>query len=221
MNALKLRWQAWAMRLDAMSFRERALVFLAVAGVALTLMFVGLIEPELKRQEITLQTASSLQQEIFGLREQLTSSEQLDQHGHDSELKRLQDEAAVIKRTVKMRESGLIPPERMLAVLKSMLAQQPGLSLLSVTTVPAQPAIPLPADAPESPVPPADSFYKHGITLSVSGNYAGLTEYLARLERMAWTVQWESVEIDARQHPRLVMTLKLNTLSREPTWARL
>ena len=53
------------------------------------------------------------------------------------------------------------------------------------------------------------------------GNYADLTAYLTRLESAPWTVQWESVRIDARQHPWLEMTLKLNTLSREPTWSHL
>lgn len=221
MNALQQRWQFWAMRIDALSFRERILVFVAAAGVAFSLMFIGLIEPALKQQEISVQTTAALQQEVSGLRERLAASEQSGKADKDLELQRLREAATQIEQTIKQRESGLIPPEQMFAVMKSMLAAQPGLTLLSVDTSPAQPAVPPPDDPQKPAAAPEKTFYKHGMTLRVSGGYAGLTDYLARLERMPWTVQWESVQIDASRHPNLVLTFKLNTLSRETTWARL
>lgn len=225
MNAIKQRWLFWAMRIDALSFRERVLVFLAVAGVAVSVMFVGLIEPVLKRQEQMLQITAGLQQEIFAQREQLAEREQTNQSEHDSELNRLRDEAAAIENDLKARERGFIPPERMVATLKALLAEQAGLTLLSLETAPVRPALAA-ADGvetePDAKSATADKpLYKHGFTVRVEGAYANLTAYLARLERMPWTVQWESVQVDASRHPHLVMTLKLNTLSREPTWARL
>jgi MSHA biogenesis protein MshJ len=224
MDVLKQRWQVWSMRLDAMSFRERILVFLAVAGVALSLVFVGLIEPALKRQEQMLTIASGLQEEVFTLREQLTRSEQQTQSGLSSELARLRAEAEALERQVKTRESGLIPPDRMIAAIKTLLTAQPGLTLVALQTVPPRPALGEAAaatDAAGAPVPPAESFYKHGVILRVHGSYAQLADYVAHLESLPWTVQWESVRVDARKHPQLELTLKLNTLSREATWARL
>jgi MSHA biogenesis protein MshJ len=222
MDALKQRWQVWSMRLDALSFRERILVFLAVAGVALSLMFVGLIEPALKQQEQMLLSASDLQQEVFTLREQLASSEQQNQSGISSELGRLHTEAGTLEHQVKARESGLIAPAKMIAALKALLTAQPGVTLVALETVPGEPVLVAPAsDAAPAQAPPADSFYRHGITVRLQGSYAQLTEYVARLEALPWAVQWESVKLDARRHPQLELTLKLNTLSREPTWARL
>ncbi|MCA1924670.1 MAG: type II secretion system protein M [Thiobacillus sp.] len=227
MNALKQRWQFWAMRIDALSFRERILVFVAASGVVFSLIFIGLIEPALKQQETSLQTITALQQEISALREQVAASEQGGQEARDRELQRLRQAAAQIEQTVKQREGGLIPPEQMFAVMKSMLTAHAGLTLLSVDTSPAQPAVPPPVDAPEpasapeKTAAPEGKFYKHGITLRVAGGYADFVDYLARLERMPWTLQWESVQIDASRHPHLVLTVKLNTLSRETTWARL
>ena len=225
MNALKQRWHVWALRIDALSFRERVLVFVAVAGVALSLLFVGLIEPALKKQEQMLQIISGLQQDIFGLREQLDNNLRLSQNGHDSELTSLRDEAAAIERDVQARERGLVPPARMVAALKAMLAEQPGLTLVSLETAPVRPALGTPENAStetDAPAQPAgETLYAHGIVLRVAGSYANLTDYLARLERMPWTVQWEAVQVDAHRHPQLEMTLTLHTLSREPTWARL
>lgn len=229
MDALKQRWQAWSMRLDTLSFRERILVFLAVAGVALSLVFVGLIEPALKQQEQMLASATGLQQEIFTLREQLAQSEQLNQSGLNTELGRLRAEAATLEQQVKARESGLIPPDKMIAAIKTLLTAQPGLTLVSLETEPPRPALGeatsdaggTPDQASSPPAPATEPLFKHGVTVRVQGSYAQLTDYVARLETLPWTVQFESVRLDARHHPRLELTLKLNTLSREPTWARL
>jgi MSHA biogenesis protein MshJ len=229
MDALKQRWLAWSMRIDALSFRERILVFLAVAGVALSLVFVGLIEPALKQQEQMLVNASGLQQEIFTLREQLTQSEQLNQSGLNTELGRLRAEAATLEQQVRARESGLIPPDKMIAAIKTLLTAQPGLTLVALQTAPPRQALDeaaaetggAPEQQPSGQAPPTEKFYKHGVTVRVQGSYAQLADYVARLESLPWTVQWQSVKLDARQHPRLELTLELNTLSRESTWARL
>jgi MSHA biogenesis protein MshJ len=215
------------MRIDALSLRERVLVFLAAAGVTLSLVFVGLIEPALKQQEQLLQNATALQQEVFTLHEQLASDKKLNQDGLDSALGRLQAEARAIEQQLQARESGLITPDKMIPVLRVLLAAHPGLSLLELETEAAQPVLEATAatsatttDAASAPVP-GRSFYKHTVTLRLQGSYAELVAYVARLESQPWTVQWESVRLDANQHPRLELTLKLNTLSREPTWARL
>ena len=226
MDSLKLTWQTWSMRIDAMSFRERILVFLAVAGVALSLMFVGLIEPALKRQEQMLSNSAVLQQEIFTLREQQASLDPLNQNGANSELGRLRAQAKAIEQQVKARESGLIAPGKMIAALKTLLAEQSGLTLISLETEPGKPALAAPegeAAAAEPPIQlaPAQMFYKHGVTIRLQGSYAELTHYVERLEALPWTMQWESVRLDAHAHPQIELTLKLNTLSREPTWARL
>lgn len=229
MDALKQRWQVWSMRIDALSFRERILVFLAVAGIALSLMFVGLIEPALKQQEQMLLSTSDLQQQVFTLREQLASSEQQNQSGINSELGRLRAEALALEQQAKAREDGLIAPTRMITALKTLLAEQSGLTLVALETEPGQPALPTPASDAEAaqtppaepPAPSAKLLYKHGVTVRLQGSYAQLADYVARLESLPWTVQWESVKLDAHQHPRLELTLKLYTLSREQTWARL
>lgn len=234
MDALKQTWQAWSMRVDALSFRERILAFLAVAGVALSLMFVGLIEPALKRQEQMLASASELQQEVTTLRKQLASNTELNQNEMGGELGQLRAQFDALNQQMKVRENSLIAPGRMIAALKSLLATQSGLTLIALETEPGQPALTEPEagaeagqvpsgeqPAAEMPLPPARLFYKHGVTVRVQGSYVHLTDYVARLENQPWAVQWESIRLDAHQHPQLEMTLKLNTLSLEPTWARL
>lgn len=230
MDALKQRWQVWSMRLDAMSFRERLLIFLAAAGVTFTLIFIGLIEPALKRQEQMMLSISGLQQEIFTLNDQLISTAQQHKRGENSEINRLLAEAGALEQSVRDRESGMIPPDKMIAVLKSLLTAQPGLRLMSLQTAAPRPvfkkdetgatASEVTVTPPAGAVVPAEQLYKHGIELQVTGSYAHLTEYIERLEGLPWAMQWESMGLDASRHPQLELTLGLTTLSREPTWAR-
>ncbi|MBT9540406.1 type II secretion system protein GspM [Thiobacillus sp.] len=226
MDSLKLAWKTWSMRIDAMSFRERILVFVAVAGVAMSLMFVGLIEPALKRQEQMLMNSAALQEEIFTLRGQLASLDPANQSGANTELGRLRAQAKLIEQQVKARESGLIGPEKMIAALKTLMSDQSGLTLVSLENVPGKPAVTTSdtdatTDTPAPPPLPVELYYTHGVTLRLQGSYAELTRYVERLEALPWTLQWESVRLDANAHPRIELTLKLNTLSREATWARL
>ncbi|MGA7178997.1 MAG: hypothetical protein WBX11_05340 [Thiobacillaceae bacterium] len=227
MEPLKQRWQVWSLRIDALSFRERLLIFLAVAGATLSLMLVGLIEPALKRQEQMLLNASALQQENFALKAQLIEAEQKSKSEKNGDLKRLRAEAATLEQTVKSHESGMVPPEKMIDALKSLLAAQPGLTLLSLHTSAPSPVLQETADeaAPAATsqaaaVPPKEQLYRHGMELQVQGSYAGLTEYMRHLEGLPSPIQWEDLSLDARRYPTLEMTLKLNTVSREPNWAR-
>ena len=230
MDALKQRWQVWSMRLDAMSYRERLLVFLAVAGVTFTLIFIGLIEPALKRQEQTMLNISGLQQEIFTLNGQLMSSQQQNMRGESSEVRRVLAEVAALEQSVRDRETGMIPPDKMIPALKSLLAAQPGLRLVAVHTAAPSPVFVADETATPGSVPmqtaqtaqarPAEQFYKHGIELRVEGSYAQLTEYIERLESLPWAMQWKSMRLDASRHPQLELSLGLTTLSREVTWAR-
>ena len=230
MDALKQRWQVWSMRLDAMSFRERLLIFLAAAGLTFTAIFIGLIEPALKRQEQMMLSISGLQQEIYTLNNQLISTEQQHKQGKNSETNRLLAEAGALEVSLRDRESGMIPPDKMIPVLKSLLAAQPGLKLISLNTTAPRPVFikdaagadvsGVAAALPTVAVAPAEQLYKHGIELQVTGSYAYLTDYIERLESLPWAMQWKSMRLDASHHPQLELTLGLTTLSRESTWAR-
>ncbi|MEQ1593386.1 MAG: type II secretion system protein GspM [Thiobacillaceae bacterium] len=228
MGALKQQIQVWSIRLNAMSFRERLLVFLAAVVVTMMLIFVGLIEPALKKQEQMVLSVNALQNEVTTLSTQLASSEQQSQGGKKSEASALRQEIATLGQSLKDRENGLIPPDKMIVALKSLLTAQPGLTLLSLQTEAPQPVFKEPAiveaaantPVPAVAVPPDEQLYRHGVELHVQGNYARLTDYVRHLEGLPWAMQWESLSLDASHSPQIEMTLKLYTLSRETTWAK-
>ena len=54
--------------------------------------------------------------------------------------------------------------------------------------------------------------------IKLEGGYADLAEYLARLEKSGQKLLWERVSLSAEQHPRLVLTLTVYTLSLDRAW---
>ena len=58
-----------------------------------------------------------------------------------------------------------------------------------------------------------------GITVDrLEGSYQELTAYLERLEAAKPKLLWSSVSLSAEDHPRLVLTLTVYSLSLERAW---
>jgi len=222
MNPLQERWQALSMRVDNLTLRERLLVFVAVGAVVLAALYLGLIEPSMRSQTVMRLTTEALDAELAPLREQLAIAERAAQSDQDTELTRLAADISALEQEVQTLQGRMVTPAQASAQLRLLLTQQPSLALLELSAVAAPPA---PATAPDPASPPqaklSAPFYEHGITLRIAGNYADLTRYVGQLEQMPWAVRWEAVRIDATNHPALELTLKLVTLSREPTWSQL
>lgn len=62
------------------------------------------------------------------------------------------------------------------------------------------------------------NIYRHGIEITLAGNYDGLLAYLARLEASPRKVMWGRLELNAGKYPRNEMKLVLYTLSLDPSW---
>lgn len=223
MSPLQQRLQALSIRIDNLAFRERLLVFVATATVLISALYVALIEPLLQQQQLMRATAGDLEAEIAPLREQLAQAERAAQSDQDSETVNTAEAIAAVERDIEMLQSRMIGPGEATQLLRTLLVQQPRLSLLELSTAAPQPALPAAETDPTEPstAPAVEPFHKHGITLRAAGSYADLTAYLQQLEQMPWTVRWESVRMDATHHPRIELTLKLDSISREPAWSQL
>ena len=116
-----------------------------------------------------------------------------------------------------------MPPERMVQVLEDMLNRDSHVRLVRLRTLPVaalmEPAgAPAEDTAPKSPAPSKSLVYKHGMELTVEGNYLDLLEYQARLEKLPWRMFFARTSLDAVDYPRVFMTITLYTLSLEKAW---
>ena len=116
------------------------------------------------------------------------------------------------------------------ALLQDMLARNPRLQLVGLSTLPATPLVEkrapaekinATASAPKSQdklVAATSNVFKHGVQITLQGSYADLHDYLAALEKLPWRMLWSRASLSADDYPRLTLTVTIYTLSLDKAW---
>lgn len=227
------QWRSLAERVDAMSLRERALIFLAAVLVLVTLFNSLLIDPLLARQRMLSQQIAQTQTQTNILQVQIQALVAEQNADPDAALRarlaQLQQELAGADTTLLDYRSGLVPPQQMPAMLKDMLQRNRALRLVSLKTLPtqnlsaaaaqtaAQTASVQPASGPLAPAQQA-AVFRHGVEITVEGSYADLLRYLTAMESSPYRMFWGKAELKADAYPKTTLTLTLYTLSLDQTW---
>lgn len=71
------------------------------------------------------------------------------------------------------------------------------------------------------PSPDTPRLYRHAVELQVEGSYADLLAYLRTLEALPHKLLWGALTLQVEQHPRVLLTLRLYTLSPRASWVEL
>ncbi len=227
-NALRARWQGWSQRFAALQSREKTLV---VAAVALAILFGGYslwVEPGQMRVEQIRKLLDQQQAEQVQLQEQITALAARNSDpdsANRAALQRLQAEVARTEGEIGSFSHTLIPPQRIPALLQTLLTRHRGLTLVSLTTLPPQPLIALPATGKDGAKPATDAaplpegnLYKHGIEIKLAGNYGDLLAYVVELDASPLKFLRGSINLAVKQHPVSELTLTIYTLSLDSTW---
>lgn len=115
----------------------------------------------------------------------------------------------------------LVTPEKMKAVLESLLKAQQGLRLMGMQSFSEPVQLPSAAEpASETPVPAAVTLYRHGLLLELEGGYFDLLQYLGAVQQSGWKLNWDSLDYQVGEAgpSRAKISLKLFTLSRKAGW---
>ena len=204
-------------RLDAMSLRERVLVFLAAAAVLVGIADNALFEPILRRQKIDSQLNQQQTDEIHAMQTQLQAYAQARLgEGANAKRQRLEKrvaELAALDRELAGRQSELITPDRMTKMLSEILKRNPEIELVSLRSIAATGLTQLPTT-----LTGGATMYRHGIEVTVSGTYLRLLGYLAELERNPAKIFWGNLELQAGTYPQATLKVTLYTLSPDKTW---
>lgn len=133
------------------------------------------------------------------------------------------------------------------SLVRSLLEETPGVSLVSFKTLPGQvfyspPPPPPPPKAtekaaeniagaakllklemkPEAPPPVVKpvalqkTIYKHGVEITVRGNYPQLVSYMEKLQKYPKRVFWSEAKVTAQSYPVSVLRIVIFTLSDRP-----
>jgi MSHA biogenesis protein MshJ len=230
--------QRLADRIDALSLRERALIFLAVALVLIVSVNLLLIDPLLTRSRNLQQRIVQEELQIKAMRAQIEESVAASTADPDADLRlrleslRLQSEQAA--ETLQDIQSGLVPPQRIPALLQDLLRHNRSVSLVAMKTLPVEtlgvattaaasvpPAGAAAGERTEPPAGPMGAVYKHGVEITVQGSYLDLLRYLEGIEALPWQMFWGTADVDGKDYPTVTLTLRLYTLSLDEAWLTL
>ena len=211
--------QRYADRLDAMSLRERVLIFLAAAVVIVAIADSALFDPISRRQKVNSQRIHQQEDEIHTMQGQVQAYAQA-RTGDDANAKRQRVEKrrlelAALDRELAAKRSELVPPERMAKMLYEIVKRNPDIELVSLRSLPATGlAQSLTAILGSGGL----ALYRHGIEITVSGSYLKMLAYVGQLERLPAKIMWGNMELQAGAYPAVTLKITLYTLSPEKTW---
>lgn len=234
---MKQAWHKLALKIDAMSLRERVIIFAIAVLILVLLINAALLDPQYAKQSKLSQQIKEQQAQIADIQNQIQQRVKAQANDPDYDVRvRMQ---ALRQRAQQMNDAlgdvqkGLVPPDRMAALLESVLKKNDKLLLLSLKTLPVK-RLNDAVDADEKPAPDAlpisladeesdavKGVFKHTVELKVQGSYMDMMAYMKSLEDMPWQIFWGNAELTVDDYPKATLTLTLFTLSLDKKWLNL
>lgn len=224
---MKQIWQRYAGRFDALSLRERTLVFAATATVLLALAYAGLLDAENARQKRLVSLIAQQQAEMRALESQvgklIAARSDDPNRAAKLQLAEVRAELGRIEAGIAAEERRFTAPAQMRSVVEGILVRNRAVTLQTLRTLPvtsiaearlAQGG----AAKPASGIAPDRLIFRHGIEIVVSGTYLDLLGYVRELENLPTQLYWGALEVDAAVYPKVVMKVTIYTLSLDRAW---
>jgi MSHA biogenesis protein MshJ len=130
----------------------------------------------------------------------------------------LREQIAEGEAYLKQTQGKLVAPDKMADLLEQVLSKNGHLQLLALNTLPVSLFIEPSADSAAKGVVLEKQIYKHGVQMTVRGNYADLLQYLTALEKLPTQMFWGAAKMNVVLYPNAELTLTIYTLSLDKTW---
>ena len=214
---LKTQFKGFSDRIDAMSLRERGLIFVtllvALYFVAVNLLFapVNADKDRLQKQVKQLHGETRLLElQVQGI---VSGGENTPDATKHRKIASLQESLKTMDAKLNRVTTGLVPPKEMTKLVEQMLLKNRGLEVIKVESLPATPLLEGGAGGSEGSM-----VYKHGMRIELKGNYLDILRYLRSLEGLEWKVFWGQVTLQTEKHPVSKVSLLIYTLSTHQGW---
>lgn len=242
---MKRRLLRLAERIDALSLRERVILFASLAFAILLIAYYAVLHPLFVKQVALRAQVSQQQNNLIGIDAELNAKTRAYAVDPDAparaELAAIEAQTAKLGDSLRTMQKGLVAPERMVPLLETILKSNGRLRLVSMATLPVTslnsasvktgvaPAEPPKAGKPKKDVPAGSTaseekpglLYRHGVQLEVRGNYLDMIGYMSALESLPTQLFWGKAQLDAEEYPNARLQLTLYTLSLDPKWLKL
>ena len=227
MSQLAQKWQQLTVRVDAMTLRERAMIFLATALVLVAIINTLLTEPLSTRQQKLSHHIVETQAKTSALQMQIQAL--MTAHSADpnallrARMAKLEADSVVTGQALQVIQSGLVAPQQMPVLLEDIMRRNHGLRLVALQTLPMENLatsldIAGPKLASYTATLPELAVFKHGVEITVEGSYSDLLQYLTAMESSPWRMFWGKAVLGVDIYPKATLTLRLHTLSLDKAW---
>jgi MSHA biogenesis protein MshJ len=199
--AVKLRALQHAKRIDALTLRERAIMFVSIVIGLVAAFDHFLLSPRMAEQKALAGQIRQLSREVDGLRAQLAPGRT---EGPGAKLTRELDDLRAqqlhLDQALAQLQGGLAGGAQLPDLLERVLRRHDRLTLMRLATVKAPAAVTTPHQ-------------RQAVQIAMRGNYPDLTQYLADTEAALPGLRWGDVAI-ARQGSgaELTATVLLNRI---------
>lgn len=240
---MKKTWEKIALKIDALTLRERVIIFAVAVSLMAVLINAALLDPQYAKQAKLSQQMKQQQAQISDLQNQIqqrVKSQEIDPDRANLErLRALRQQAGEMNDTLTNLQHGLVAPEKMAALLEGVLKRNNKLLLVSLKTLPVASLgeTLAPAAKEKAPLNSADgntdskaddgqsdvvqAVFKHAVELKVQGSYLDMLDYMRSLEKMPWQIFWGNAQLTVDDYPTATLTLTLFTLSLDKKWLNL
>lgn len=233
-NPLNVQWRAWSAAYAARNRREKLILGVAILAVVFALLDNLWLTPSwnaLKAQQKTLDQKRADLAQLVAQTNELAERNRQRSAQLTSALTTARQDVGQVSAKLAEFERTLVPARRMTEFLRGLMpasgVEVVGLKTLAPTPLVQRPAPPAKTAAADvaaatagglSPPSPQHNLFKHGVEITLSGNYPALLNYLERLENSPQKVLWGKLELRVDKHPRNELKLVLYTLSLDPAW---
>ena len=217
---MKQWWGRYAEKIDAASLRERALIFFAAAFVVVALLNTVLISPMLAKQRRISGDVAQLQSDLGLMQEQNRNA--LHQRDVDPDaanrgkLEQLKRQFAENEKRIQDKQDRLVPSDRIADLLEDILTRNRKLELVDLKKLPAVGLSDAAATSGAKVV--SRQIFRHGVEITLKGNYLDLLTYVTALEKLPLRMYWTRMDLAAGTYPAVTMKLSVYTLSLDKNW---
>lgn len=234
-STLRSLLQSACVQFDRKTLRERLLMMAVSCALLYLIVDTSVLTPQAGRIRQLQADAENRQAEtqrintqIAALSARLAQENSTDREAELDELKRIITEADAL---LSEDDGGSL---KLPALLETMLHTTPGLTLVSLKTLPVVPlrprsgpkatdgtdlksAPPVMRGSQPAPEPPPAAVYQHGVEIIIKGNFLTLLPYMEKLRRYPKRLFWTSASLEVVKHPDSILYLTITTLSEQQT----
>lgn len=212
---LKAKYKEISLKFSKQSRREQIMIIVAIVVVAVFPLYMNLVDPAINKikkvkaeQNTIIEETSNTQLELNNILVQLQEdpAEALRKEKEEIQIKIKNLDEDLTSQTV-----DLIPAYEMPGMLKDVLANTSGLTLLSMKNETPKVLI-----EQENGV----SLYRHGTTIVLQGSYLSVLSYLQLLENLNKKFIWGTLNYEVKEYPKGVVQIHVYTLSSNKDFIR-